>query len=388
MKKTVFPVFLVIALMFTTCASIGQSGLTIESPYSEVDWSSFGQYKAALHAHTTNSDGGVVFNQVIEEHYRQDFDILAITDHNYEFNDSRGRRWQPFTRDWISAPNGITQDRFDEIIAGAGRNERGMLMIPYSTEIACMSDEFNAFFFDIEYRSRNNNLRATLRAADENPMKSLTFINHPGRATGAVGNRGEGADASNDNYNIRKYADLYLEFSSFVGMEIFNRRDGDSEFDRILWDNVLKVTVPQGKYVWGFANDDSHSNREIGINFNMFVMRENTLDSFRDAMTNGNFYAVARVAKFELGDDDLREGPVPVIKNIDITKSNITIAAENYDVIRWVYGNTVIHTGDKINLSRYTKKIGLNESSASYIRAVVIGQGGVALTQPFGVIRN
>jgi len=117
-------------------------------------------------------------------------------------------------------------------------------------------------------------------------------------------------------------------------------------------------------------------------------MRENTLDSFRDAMTNGNFYAVARVAKFELGDDDLREGPVPVIKNIDITKSNITIAAENYDVIRWVYGNTVIHTGDKINLSRYTKKIGLNESSASYIRAVVIGQGGVALTQPFGVIRN
>jgi len=387
MKMKLTPFLLMFLFLFTTCVSVGQNNLTIVSPYINVDWSSFGQYKAALHTHTTNSDGSVAFNNVIEEHYRQNFDILAITDHNYEYNDNRGSRWQPFTRDWVSVPNGLTQGRFNEITAGTGRDNRGMLMIPYSTEIACWPDEFNAFFFNIEYRGGNNNLRAALGSADENPMKSLTFINHPGRATRAVGNNGLGARASNDMNNVRKYANLFLEFPSLVGMEIFNRRDGDSEFDRILWDNILKVTIPQGKYVWGFANDDSHSNREIGVNFNMFVMRENTLELFREAMVNGNFYAVARVAKFERGNSNIGEGPVPVIKNIEVSDSNITIAAENFDVIRWVYGNNTIHTGNSINLARYARKIDI-DSGGSYIRAVVIGQGGAALTQPFGVFRN
>jgi hypothetical protein len=386
MKKALISLFLAVIVLVTACISTGRSGqFTIVSPYRNVDWNTFNQYKAALHTHTTNSDGGVPLNTVIETHYSQGFDILAITDHNYEFDVGRANnRWQPFTADWVNAPNGLSQARFDEISSGAGRNGRGMLQIPYTSEIACWPDEFNAFFFDGSFRGGNNNLRNTLRIADQNPMGSLTFINHPGRATGAVGNSGEGADASNDPYFINKYANLFLEFPSLVGMEIFNRQDRDSEFDRILWDNILRVTIPQGKYVWGFANDDSHSLREIGINWNVFVMNENTLDSFRDAMKNGNFYMIARVAKFERDTDDMGTGPVPVINNIvvDENRLNISITAENYDVIQWIYDNRIIHQGDAINLARNSRRIG------SYIRAVIIGPGGVALTQPFGLVRN
>ena len=41
---------------------------TINSPYATVDFSTWGQYKADLHCHTTASDGDVDMVDMIEEH--------------------------------------------------------------------------------------------------------------------------------------------------------------------------------------------------------------------------------------------------------------------------------------------------------------------------------
>ena len=96
---------LFILLTLAACVGLSRSsGIPqIISPYSNIDWQSYGQYKAALHVHTTNSDGRSPFNHVVELYYEQDFDLLAITDHNQ------------VTADWTSVRNGLTPERFEGI---------------------------------------------------------------------------------------------------------------------------------------------------------------------------------------------------------------------------------------------------------------------------------
>jgi len=348
----------------------------IVSPYKNVNWSTFGQYKASLHTHTTNSDGLQKLDEVIETLYARNYDILAITDHSSVA--------QVTTKDWVSERNGLTQERYEVIAAGSDRNGRGMLMIPDTSEQLATGnrEEFNAFFFPTE-TSGINTYNIKLNAVEE--ANGLAFINHPGRATGGNGGDMEPKDwfageaASYTLTHINRYTDLFLNYPSLIGMEIINKKDGESLSDRILWDNILAETIPQGKYVWGFANDDSHNINEVGVNYNMFVMKENTLEEFRSAMINGNFYAVARVARRELGNTFEGTGDLPRITNIAVNGPTITITAINQDSIKWVNELGEFHSGNSINVTKYSNIID------SYIRAYISGPGGIIFTQPFGV---
>jgi len=374
MKKHLF--YGLLAILLCSClitnknnlSANGESSVIIVSPYNGVDWHNFGQYKAALHVHTTNSDGLNTFSQVIEDHYEKDFDILAVTDHNR------------VTVDWVSARNGLSQERFAAITAGEGRDGRGMLQVPYANEQS-NSDHINSFF--INYNNPGGiSLRNNIERVEDNG--GISFINHPGRYTNGVAGGITGENASNNERNIRKYVNLFMEFPSCVGMEIINKKDGDSASDRILWDNILSWTIPRGRYVWGFSNDDTHSNSNTGYSFNVFIMPENTLENFRNAMLSGSFYAVARVSKRELGSSFTAAGAVPAILNINVDNdaANITIAADNYSRIEWISAGKKVAEGETICLNTHKNNIN------SYIRANIIGAGGIAFTQPFGIIGN
>jgi hypothetical protein len=344
------------------------SAVVIVSPYSGIDWQNYGQYKAALHVHTSNSDGRNTLREVIEDHYEKGYDILAITEHNV------------LTKDWLSAKNGLTQERFDAIASGEGRNGRGMLQIPYTNEQS-RSEHLNTFFVNYNNR-RCAALKKNLREVER--QGGISHINHPGRYTGGAAGGTAGENASNDSRNIRKYVDLFMNFPSCVGMEIINRRDQESASDRILWDNILAQTIPQGRYVWGFSNDDSHSNNNTGYSFNVFIMPENTLENFKATMLSGSFFAVARTARRELGGSFVGAGPVPSIVYIEVDNiaASITIAAENYNKIEWISAGEVIASGNVVMLETHRANINF------YIRANVIGDGGIVFTQPFGVIWN
>ena len=54
---------------------------TINSPYANVDWSTYNQFKADLHSHSTVSDGDQTIRQQVEKHYEHGFDIMALSDH-------------------------------------------------------------------------------------------------------------------------------------------------------------------------------------------------------------------------------------------------------------------------------------------------------------------
>jgi len=320
-------------------------------------------FKTAHHVHTLNSpgDGTVRPRDVIEVHYRMGFDILCITDHNY------------LTRTWPTATRSITQERLDEISAGVGRGGRRMLQIPNVCEQS-RSDHLNTFFVDYVNPSVPNNPAAQLAnmkasLAETEAQGGLAHVNHPGRFTN---------NQSNNQTWIDRCLELFsAEFTTNVGMEIMNKDDRYPN-DRILWDNVNTETIPQGRYVYGFSNDDSHRNSEIGWSFNVMFMRKNTLQEFREAMTAGRFYAVARVAGHEgVNNQDLNEPP-PAISDIAVTPASIKITAENYDRIVWLTsGGVPVAEGDTIDLG--------GAGLVVFVRANVIGRGGIAFTQPFGV---
>ena len=356
----------------TTTAQTHSSEIT--SPYSSVDWENFAQYKAALHVHTRNSDGASTLASVLENLYQKGYDIVAITEHTGIDPGYMGR----LTTDWVDGNygNGLTQNRYDEISRGDGRDGRGMQMIPLTAEQSAR-DHVNSYFANYDepgWRSLADTLNNIQQAG------GLSILNHPGRHSGAnsAGHGVAGANISNDPTQINKYVNLFMRYQSSVGMEIINKQDGESASDRILWDNVLKQTIPLGRNVWGFSNDDSHGLGDIGWSFNMFLMSENTLEYVRETMESGNFYAVAKVSKRELGVDFVGTGETPAIKNIavDAANSTITLNPEHFNKIDWISEGKVIATGETIDIA--------NENVGVYVRANILGPGGIAFTQAIG----
>ena len=342
----------------------------IKNPYETVDWKKFGQYKADFHAHSKESDGADEPAEMIEEHYKKGYDILAMTDHNFT-----STTWDRTDREERTY---LTSKRLKDINSGKGRMGRGMIGIPDSNEQS-IPDHLNTFWAPF-----NNEAGAILEesVAKCEQLGGISHINHPGRYTGGQNTKGEiGEAASKDLKTVAKYVDLFRRYPSCIGMEIINKKDGDSYSDRILWDNILMQAMPE-RPVWGFSNDDTHKLENTGYSYNMMLMPENTLGNIRCSMENGTFYAVAQVAKRELGNDFTAVGPAPSITRIvvDQEENSIVITGKNYQTIEWIADGKIIATGKKIDLNDYEDKI------STYVRAQLKGKGGISFTQPFGIV--
>jgi len=378
MQKKLIGVIMILMVIFVNIVPVIEAGTSnvdyiIINPYNTVDWRTYGQYKANFHIHTVESDGGNQPEQMIEDHYSKGYSIMAITDHNFT-----STSWDRKDSDAMY----ITSERLSEINAGHGRGGKGMISVPFSTEQS-NSDHLNTFWAPF-----TNGVGATLESniAICESLGGISHINHPGRYTGGyVATYSDdmaeiGAAASKEPSTVAKYVNLFEKYPSCVGMEIINKTDGYSYSDRILWDNILKQTMPD-RPVWGFCNDDTHSTGSTGYSFNMMLMPENTLDNLRYSMENGAFYSVARVSRRELGEKYVGNGPQPAITNIIVDEAQDTIAveAEDYETIEWIADGNIIARGNSIDLNDYEDKLG------TYVRAQLIGAGGICFTQPFGI---
>lgn len=355
----------------------GVLDFTIDSPYASVDWGTYGQYKADFHAHSNESDGSPQPYETIEEHYKKGYDILALTDHNV-CNTTWNRKDDPTGKD----REYLTDQRLSEITYGTDRDNRGMVAIMNSDEQS-VSDHLNTFFTPF-----NNEQGATLESniAKTQELGGICHINHPGRYTGGKKTSGTaGEEASNNPETIKKYTDLFMKYDAVVGMEIINKLDGDSYSDRILWDNILKETMPEGRFVWGFSNDDTHSTAATGHSYNMMLLPSNNPENVRKSMENGTFYASAKVAKREgytITDlSVINDYQPPIITNIQVDndEDTITINGEYYNQVEWIADGKVIATGNTIDLNDHEGEIN------SYVRAQLKGNEGISFTQPFGV---
>ncbi|MBE6752280.1 MAG: hypothetical protein E7556_07110 [Ruminococcaceae bacterium] len=354
---------------------------TITSPYETVDWDTYKQYKTQLHAHTLYSDGFMDVKDVVEEYYRQDYDILAITDHGVV---NKGWDEMPEMLPIIGYNkllydlSPVSKERYEEITTGVGRDGRPMLDVNQGIEmngVVMRKNHVNGFFcgaFQGDWGEEEDYI-SPVKATHE--AGGISFIAHPGDFYSINGNRERAEDY---NY-LNIYIEPLLEYESCVGMEIFNERDTVAGADRIIWDNVLMYTVPRGKVVWGFSNDDSHVIENIGVTAEIMLMPELSNDALRTAMENGAFFACSRIAKNEMGDEFEGTGEYAEIEKITVDEEQdiITVTANNYDTIEWVSDGEIIATGNTFNLRENSSKLG------SYVRFQIKNDGGIVMSQPF-----
>jgi hypothetical protein len=352
----------------------------ITSPYAEVDWDSWLSLKGNLHTHSTASDAGVDFADMIEAFYKQDFDILCMTDHgviNHGWNKPPQRTLFSF-QSYFKKPRYLSDERYNEILTGADRGGRGMLDVKECIEInnaVLTKSHVNGFFTNVGQgkRGRENDFERPVRAVEASG--GISHINHPGDWIDSF------IDIKNakDPRNIKFFADIFRKYKSCVGMEVFNRIDYDTCADRVLWDELLKTVIPYGRNVFGFSNSDAHSISDIDTSFGTYVMKENTIENLRHCMETGAFFAVTRFAKMELGEDFEAKGDYPRVTRITVDDENdiITLEGTNYNKIQWIADGEIIAEGESIKLRDYSDKI------SCYVRAQLIGDGGICLTQAF-----
>ncbi|MCL2003345.1 MAG: S-layer homology domain-containing protein [Oscillospiraceae bacterium] len=400
----------------------------ITSPYEGVNWESWEQYKAAHHTHTTNSDGRNTVADTAERFYELGYSVAAITEHAPDFTS------------WLDTPapnkSGLALSRLEEMAAGVGRGGKGLIFIPNSMEHSEQLGPFARHHANVYWGTpeRGGGILGVLERLESVGTGGLLRINHPGRYTGSqYATPWAQAEAiARTSANFLPYADIFRSSHNVIGMEIINKFDTESQADRVLWDNILSVTmsgtVPMP--VWGFSDDDSHHNNNIGFSYNLLLMPELNISEVRNAMNVGSFFAFARTdrqygirpAPMEVwhwpGDNGL-DGlaaaslltmPTPKVNSIivDEEADSITINASmiqhngspytgtgDFDAcvvtceticvihpafIHWYADGIMIAKGSTLNLIEHQLSIG------SYVRASVGHRSyGVLYTQPFEV---
>jgi hypothetical protein len=146
--------------------------------------------------------------------------------------------------------------------------------------------------------------------------------------------------------------------------------------DRRKWDSVLYRLMPE-RPVWGFANDDTHTDAHFGRNRNVFVLPELTKDHIFNAMKNGHFYFFVPV----------EQGTRPSVRltGVEATDETVRLQVEgDFERIEWITYNPFTKeseiVGEGVEFSLKALSV-----PAPFVRAVVICEKGRTYTQPFGV---
>lgn len=449
LKKTIS--IIMSAVVATTCTALGAFAVDkdldykINSPYASVDWNSYKQYKTDLHSHTTATDGESTKQETIEQHYKHNFDILAITDHgttDYGWDDSSANKAVKIAMAvrkgnlpikaleseglTSSGKNYTYSDGYYTEYDSNGNAENSMMRVPFGNEQNPTSfNNAHVCTWFVDYG--NNTIGGT--SDYETPIKNvdklggLSVINHPGEYTGArnVANYDEAYNTDNVKfkYIINKYANILEKYPSCLGIDVNSKGDYRTRYDRKLWDILLQKVVPTGRNVYGLATSDSHNIGIINSGYTLMCMPEKTVPALKTAMANGSFFAASYYmgSKVELQSwsEELKsagvgldlaekfsetyskiveeenegkqrtifsfdqEATAPKVKSVfvDDNEDTITISTQDAYMVHWIADGKVIATGNTIDLDDYSDEIG------SYVRAEVVGEGGVIYTQPF-----
>lgn len=326
----------------------------IQNPYERVDWTKHGQYKANLNAHTMVSDGWMNPQSVVEEYKKSGYRILAITDaHAVTYP------WEEFSKlkagnltfsriyHMVLKPleeNPITRGETD--FRDISPSNISMVAIP-GCELSFEKHGVNSYFND--HNSSDGNLFEATAAKN-----GLMVLKHPGQHQFPAG----------------WYVGLYKRYRHLAGIEVFNSEKRFNDV-RQLWDSILTVMAPV-RPVFGFSNDDLYSMRDLGRNWNVFLLPELNEQEVRRAMEKGIFYLVHAPQ----GTEGLQP---PVIKSIEVDQEKGTIRIESHgqNLIVWISNGMEIGRGAKFSV----KKLPVN---SSYVRAELYGAGNsVVCTQPF-----
>ena len=378
----------------------------IVSPYEDVVWdgeNAWGAYKGNLHTHSTVSDAEMDYNEMILEHYRQGFDFLAMTDHGVT-----GKAWNEepthlplYLYQYLAGrkTTRLTQEEYDGVTSGTYPVDG----VPRGKKMTCVTGgnelnvltitkcHVNGMFLPPHvgdnYLGYEDDHEGAVRLADE--AGAVSFINHPGDWL----HSNRDINTVSDPKNVQYYSDILLKYDSCLGMEVFNERNHVTNYDRILWDNVLMTCLPYGKRVIGFSNNDAHFYAHIDSSFSVFMMPENTVEQIKNTMSSGAFFCVTR----ELGGHDLigpaegfdvrySEAMYPMFKEVSVDGHKVTVRVTDCTSLQWIANGKVIAKAavDPQNgETAYTLDLDEIEGAQDflYVRCELFGDGGCTLTQ-------
>lgn len=335
----------------------------VRNPYADVEWEKTGYYDANLHTHTNLSDGRYDPHYAIDTYHALDYRILALTDHDSLHVAVWPRALYPWTelnaiyhqiKDQVSVR---FEKPFAELVDEEWENrdpdKLGMVSIPGS-EIS-RTHHVSSLFNDYAGGTNSEDI-AFQEIADRS---GLAVFNHPGRY----------------ERDVDWYVDYFKRYYHVVGMEIYNQVDR-YPVDRPRWDRILHRLMP-GRPVWGFANDDTHSDSHFGRNRNIFLLPALTSGNVFRAMQKGHFYLFVPT----------EQGTPPAVRlrNVEVSAGSIRLTISgDYDRIEWITHNPATDNSEVIGEEA---KLPLDDipASARFVRAVIIGTAGRTYTQPFGL---
>ena len=391
---------------------VGTKRYIISNPYKNVNWDTWGQYKAATHVHSMISDGDYQFADQIENYYRLGFDAIALTDHaavNRGWTvDKTSNSERPIWFNYQAVTNGtggltknmksLTSARNLEITTGVGRNGRGMIDIPMGIELNGASTKkchINGFYADAgqnDMELNSKGISGCVTAVSKNDRAGgITHINHVGEFMEA-NDCSSAAEAMSNVYTqswIDEFAQkVFRTYSSCVGMELVNKSDNRTKWDRHLYDELLKRLAPEGRGLWGFCEDDSHHTDELDQNCQWFILPELNSDRVRTAMETGCFFCSSRRSKTELN-DTTGNGDYPRISRLDIdeARSQIILHTTKAQKAVLVADGTELETvtcspsGTVVTFDLNSHEDQIN----SYVRIYLTGEGGITYVQPMYV---
>lgn len=371
--------------MLCLFASASDRNYDIDNPYKDVNWSTWKPYKTQLHCHTNASDGFLTVKEVVEKSYNLGYDAVAITDHGTL---NKGWNVRPdlvplvrlvkYERTKMAEIIPLNDEEYTQY-TNPTDGSRKMLDIPLGIELNMATPFKNCHLTG--YFAQYGQGLAGVYADYETPAREvkklggITMLAHVGEY---VGSQSAPERASLAKY-VNKFANIFLENpNSCVGLGINSATDSSTRHDRILYDNILKKTIPYGVVPWGFSFSDAHSEEALDNAFTMHMMPQNTMDNLRESMIDGTFFAIARYANFELPLDFKGVGSTPIVTKITVNDNDDTISVEgkNFDKISWVIDGEVIdnHT-TSIDLDNYNGKY--------FVRFYLTGEGGICYSQPF-----
>lgn len=377
----------------------GQYDYTITSPYDTVDWDNWKQYKASLHSHTDASDADQTISDSVKKHYDLGYQILAISDHAV-----LGTRWDEvprtvplyrffkFSRTGMRDPVVLTSEERESIINGTyksaerdalaeqlGYDLGGMLEITGSCEANgatpindCHINTFGCTSVQAKMGVYGD-FESVVRDCDKEG--GFSFLDHTGEY---VGRNDEDEWRAYEPYYANKFANIFLDYDSCVAFDV-----NSTKFDSVIWDQILQLTIPQGRNVPGIAFSDSHDIEDNDWAFTMMLMPELTEEAFEECMRSGAWFSVGRVDTYYLGNDFNGTGNLPpAVSRVyaDNDTDTISFDGSEFDNVQWISDGKIIAEGKgltSLDLNEYEDILG------SYVRFQITGPGGILYSQPF-----
>lgn len=343
-----------------------QKLLTV-NPYEDVDWNNVGRYKANFHTHTSQSfDTQFTTTQVVDRYKQAGYKILALTDH-----DANSYPWEKF-----SLYNPDASDR--------NPGEMGMLTMPgielskdrrnnWSESTGGEFNHHNDFF-----TGRKGQEFMSLREsyAYTNAIGGMQIINHPGQYWN-LNNSYKAGEKNSPEW----HAENFRLYPSLVGLEVYNQGNRRPN-DRILWDQVLNINMPQ-RPVWGYSCDDTHTAEQYFRNYQFMLMNDLDTDNLKEAMKKGH-------TVFSYEHTGSGQDLAPHIKSINVDNDNQTISidSDDADKIEWI--SSTHRTNQSSPSTTKSTVVGIGNTfpfkdfQGSYVRARLTNSKGETATQPFG----